>query len=80
MTVTGAPDSHIVVDVFRCVLAHVGLKGEAGERVLDQVMAERRKAGSVDCSLRFAAHAGEIVITLTQAGRDWKMSAPVPVR
>ena len=80
MTLTGGESGPVLAEVFRSVLAHVGLKGEAGERVLDQVMTERRKAQTPDCTVRFAAHAGEIIITLTQAGCDWKMSAPVPVR
>jgi len=80
MTLTGGESGPVLADVFRSVLAHVGLKGEAGERVLDRVMTERRKSPAGDCTVRFAAHAGEIIITLTQAGRDWKMSAPVPVR
>ncbi len=80
MTLSGTPDSHVLIDVFRSVLAHVGLKGEAGDRLLDQVMAERRKAQGVDCTVLFNAHAGEIVITLTQAGRDWRTSCQVPIR
>ena len=80
MTLAGAESGLVLAEVFRSVLAYVGLKGEAGERLLDQMMTERRKAAGADCTLRFAAQAGELVITLTQAGHDWKMSAPVPVR
>ena len=71
---------HIVVDVVRSVLAHAGLKGEACERLLDQVMEERRASKSGDCTLAFAAHAGELEITLSQSGRDWRTTCPVPVR
>jgi len=76
----GSEAAHVFVDVFRSVLGHVGLKGEAADRLLDQVMAERRKAPSGDCTLRFTAHAGELEIALSQAGRDFRMSAPVPIR
>ena len=81
MTFTGAdPNAHVLIDVFRCVLAHVGLKGEASDRLLDQVMAEHRKGPHGDCTLRFTAHAGEMQIELSQAGRDWRTSCPVPIR
>ena len=84
MTLTsGAPDGkagHILADVFRSVLAHAGLKGEASDRLLDQVMNERRKSASEDCTVRFASHAGELEITLSQNGHDWRTSCPAPGR
>lgn len=73
-------EAHVFVDVFRSVLAHVGLKGEACDRLLNQVMTERRAAPAGDCTLRFTAHAGELEIALSQAGRDWHTSCPVPIR
>jgi hypothetical protein len=80
----GAPGSdvgHVLVDVFRSVLGHVGLKGEAAARLLDQMMTERRAAPSAsDCTLRFTSHAGELEIVLSQDGRDWRTSSPVPIR
>ena len=79
MTLSGLPDSHVFVDVFRSVLGHVGLKGEAAERLLDQVMEQRRAAGDADCTVRFASQAGELEITLLQAGRDWRTTCPMPV-
>jgi len=84
MTVAGGsadgPVRQIIVDVVRGVLAHAGLTGEACERLLDQVMKERRAARSADCVLRFEAQAGELEITLSQSGRDWHATCPVPVR
>ena len=83
MTFDGGPGSVaalVLADLFRHVVAHVGLNGEAAERLLDQVMDERRAAVDGDCTLRFTAHAGELEITLTQAGRDWHTTCPVPVR
>jgi hypothetical protein len=84
MTLAGGsadgPVRHIIVDLVRSVLAHAGLTGEAGERLLDQVMKERRASQSADCVLRFAARAGELEVTLSQSGRDWRTTCPVPVR
>jgi hypothetical protein len=83
MTLNGGSaslDSQMLVDVFRSVLAHVGLNGEASERLLDQVMEQRRTGQEGDCTLRFTAHAGELEITLSQAGRDWHTTCPVPIR
>ena len=83
MTFNGGPGGVaglVLADVFRQVLAHAGLNTEASERLLDQVMEQRRAASDGDCALRFTAHAGELEITLTQAGRDWHTTCPVPVR
>jgi hypothetical protein len=83
MTLNGGPgraDGVVLAEVFRHVLAHAGLNGEAGERLLDQVMDERRAAAGGDCTVRFTAHAGELEITLSQAGRDWHTTCPVPIR
>jgi hypothetical protein len=76
----GVADARVLADLFRSVLAHVGVKGEAGDRLLDQLMTEHRKSPGADCTLRFTAHAGEIEIALSQAGRDWRTSCPVPIR
>ena len=76
----GAITGHILVDVFRSVLGHVGLKGEAADRLVDQVMKERRAAPAGACTIHFAARAGEFEITLTQSGRNFRTTCPVPVR
>ena len=81
MTLSGAgPEARVLVDVFRTVLAHVGVRGEASDRLLDQLLTERRQAPGGECTLCFTAHAGEIEIALSQSGRDWRMSCPVPIR
>jgi hypothetical protein len=77
---SGQADGVVIAEVFRHVLAHVGLNGEASERLLDQVMNERRTGLKGACTLRFTAHAGELEIALSQAGRDWHTTCPVPIR
>ena len=80
MSLSGAADGRVLAEVFRHVLAHAGLNGEASERLLDQVMEQRRETPSGDFTLKFNAHAGELEITLSQAGRDWHTTCPVPIR
>jgi hypothetical protein len=80
LTLKGGDGGPVLVDVFRSVLALVGLKGEAAERLLDQAMAEQRAAPAGDCTLSFNSHAGELEIALSQAGRNWRTSCPVPIR
>ena len=82
MTLTGdaSESSLVLAEVFRSVLAHVGVKGEASERLLDQVMNERRKAAVPDCKVHFIAHAGEIEIWLSHDGSTFRTSCPVPIR
>jgi hypothetical protein len=70
----------VFVDVFRSVLAHVGLKGKATDRLLAQALKAQRAAPAGACTLRFRAHAGELEIALSQSGRSWRTSCPVPIR
>jgi hypothetical protein len=76
----GALDAPILADVFHSVLLQMGLNGEATDRLVDQMMAARRAAPAGGCTLQLDAHAGELTITLSQAGRDWRASCPVPVK
>jgi hypothetical protein len=76
----GALDALILADVFHSVLSQMGLNEEATGRLVDQMMAERRRAPEGGCTLRLDANAGELAITLSQAGGDWRASCPVPVR
>ena len=80
LTLTGGDDGHVISDVFRSVLAHVGMRGEAVERLLDQAMAVRRAAPDGDCTLHFTSQAGELEVALSQAGHTWRTSCPVPIR
>ena len=80
MTFNGGPAGSVLADLFRHVVAHVGLNAEACERLLDQVMEQRRSRPDGDCTLHFTAHAGELQITLSQAGHDWHTTCPVPIR
>jgi hypothetical protein len=76
----GALDTPILADVFHSVLSQMGLNAEAAARVLDQLMDARRSAPQGACTLGLASHAGELEITLAQAGRDWRASLPIPIR
>lgn len=90
MTLNGAPGGDVgdvgdvgvpvvLVEVVRSVLASAGVKGEAADRLIDEVTAAYSK-GEGACTLRLAAHAGEIEIALSRSGRDFRASCPVPVR
>ena len=86
MTLNGAPvgdvgdvGATVLVEVVRSVLASTGVKGAAADRLIDKVIAEYRN-GDGACTLRFAAHAGEIEIAFSRSGRDFRASCPVPVR
>ena len=84
MTLDASAPNHEVVamttDVLRRVLAHAGLTGEAAERMVDQLLTAREALPAGACKLKFSAHAGELEIVLSQAGRDWRTSCPVPIR
>jgi len=74
----GASDAHVLLDVSRSVLAHVGLKGAAADPLLDALLAAQRAAPAGRCTVRFISHAGELEIALSQSGCDWRTSCPVP--
>lgn len=76
----GAHTDTLVTNIFKSVLSQVGLGGDAAERLIGQVLAARGAAPAGACTLRFAAHAGELEIAMSQAGRDWRASYPVPIR
>ena len=76
----GSDGSDVLADVFRSVLAHVGLKGKATDRLVAQAMKAHRAAPAGACTLRFTAHAGELEIALSQSGQSWRTSCPVPIR
>ena len=81
MTLSGAAsDEAMMSAVCRSVLGQVGLNGEAADHLIDELVAERAAAPAGACTLHFAAHAGELQIVLSQAGRDWRTSCPVPIR
>ena len=80
MTLNGPADgTTVLVEVVRSVLASAGGKGKAADRLIDEVTAVYRK-GEGACTLRLAAHAGEIEIAFSRSGRDFRASCPVPVR
>ena len=83
MTLNGAAGGDVgaavLVEVVRSVLASVGVKGEAADRLIDEVTAACR-TGEGACTLRFAAHAGAIEIACSRGGRDFRATCPVPVR
>jgi hypothetical protein len=80
MTLSGAAsDNAMITSVFRSVLVQVGLGGAAADRLLDQLLAAANASPAGACTLRFAVHGGEFEIALSQAGRDWRTSCPVPI-
>jgi hypothetical protein len=73
-------EAHVLADVLRSVLEHAGLTGEAADPILDEMLAARRASPPGGCTLTFTFRAGELMIALSQAGHDWRMTCPVPIR
>ncbi len=76
----GGVANALLVDVFRSVLWQVGVSGDAADHLLEQLLAVHRAAPAGAWTVRFVARAGQIEIALSQAGRDWRTSCPVPIR
>ena len=69
-----------VIVMLLLLLVQVGVVGDGGERIVEQLLKAQRALPAGTCVLKFTAHAGELEIALSQAGRDWRTSCPVPVR
>ena len=81
MTLSGSlSGNEVIPGVCRSVLVHAGLDGASAERIVDQVLAAQRAWPPGKRTLKFTAHAGELEIVLSQAGRDWRTSCPLPIR
>ena len=76
----GAVAAGALVEVLRSVLAYVGLKGKASERLLAEAMKAHGAAPDGECTLVLTAHAGELEIALSQSGRSWRTTCPAGKR
>ena len=73
-----APDHRMLTDIMRNVLDHVGLAGDAADRVLQAQ--QNATLPGVPCRLQFEAEGGELRIVLTQQGREWRTACPCVLR
>ena len=81
MTLTGGlADTTMMTGVCRSVLVQIGLGGDGADRLIEQVLAAQRAGPKGACTVKFTAHAGELEIALSQGGREWHTSCPLPIR
>ena len=70
-------DSELLTEVLRTVLSHAGYGGDTLERLVRQVDVKAAGSPPLPCRVRFEAHAGELQIVVSQAGREWRTTCPV---
>jgi hypothetical protein len=79
ITLTGeAPDDQMLTDIMRTVLGKVGVKDEAIERLLQELHGHMGSPAGPGCNLRFQANRDELLVVVSDRGREWRTACPIP--
>jgi hypothetical protein len=73
-----APDHQMLTDIMQAVLGHAGVKAGDIDRLLRELRAQQWAAppGS-GCELRLQPNGEEVVVLVSQQGREWRMACPI---
>jgi hypothetical protein len=71
----GAPDQQMLTDVMRAVLGRAGVKDDAIERLLQELHAQPPGPG---CNLQLQANGAEVLVVVSEQGREWRTACPIP--
>jgi hypothetical protein len=79
ITLSGeAPDDRMLADIMRAVLGHAGVKAGEIDRLLGELRAQRwASPPGPGCELRLQPNGGEVVVLVSQQGREWRMACPI---
>jgi hypothetical protein len=80
ITLSGrAPDSQMLSDVMQAVLSRAGVKDEAIDRLLQELHAQHwASPPGPGCSLQLQANGAEVVVVVSEQGREWRTACPIP--
>ena len=74
-----APDRQMLTDVMRAVLGHAGVHADEIDRLLVELVARQwASPPGPDCNLRLLGNGDEVVVVLSQQGREWRTACPIP--
>jgi len=73
-----APEHQMLTDIMRAVLGHAGVNAPAIDRLLQELQAQQWAAppGS-GCKLRLQPNGAEVVVLVSQQGREWRTACPI---
>jgi hypothetical protein len=79
ITLSGeAPDHQMLTDIMRSVLGHAGVKAGDIARLLQELRAEHwASPPGAGCQLRLQANDSQVVVLVSQQGREWRMACPI---
>jgi len=79
ITLSGeAPEDQMLTDIMRAVLGHAGVKAGDIDRVLGELRAQRwASPPGPGCQLRLEPNGQEVVVLVSQQGREWRMACPI---
>jgi len=73
-----APDHQMLTDIMRTVLGHAGVNVRDIDRLLQELRAQQWAAPpGPGCDLRLQANGVEVVVLVTQQGREWRTACPI---
>jgi hypothetical protein len=79
ITLSGeAPEHQMLSDIMRTVLGHVGVDALAIDRLMQELRAQQWAAPpGPGCNLRLQANGAEVVVLVSQQGREWRTACPI---
>ncbi len=79
ITLSGeAPDHQMLTDIMRAVLGHAGVKAGDIDRLLRELRAQHwASPPGPGCELRLQPNDEEVVVLVSQQGREWRMACPI---
>lgn len=80
LTLSGeAPDLQMLTDVMRSVLGRAGVKDDAIDRLLRELHAQHwASPPGPGCNLQLQANGGEVLVVVSDHGREWRTACPIP--
>jgi hypothetical protein len=79
ITLSGeAPEYQMLTDIVRTVMGHAGVNTSDIDRLLQELRTQHWAAPpGPGCDLRLQANGAEVVVLVTQDGREWRTACPV---
>ena len=79
ITLSGeAPDDQMLTDIIRAVLGHAGVKTGHVDRLLGELRAMNwASPPGPGCQLRLQPNGEEVVVLVSQQGREWRTACPI---
>jgi len=69
----------MLAEVMRTVLGRAGVKDDAIDRLLQELYAHHwATPPGPGCNLKLQANGAEVLVVVSEQGREWRMACPIP--